>query len=227
MEPQACGRSLRDRHHQGVSTRSSTLDSRSIQGSAPAEDAASLEAKLAQGAAAGDRACQRALFHRLKPRLHATLFRVVGSNSHIEDLLQDTFVEIFRSIASFRGDARLSTWADRVAVRVAYRHFARERKRRLSASAATELCLIGSTEDDVIHREGLRRLYRALAEMKPAHRIAFSLFAIDGRSLKEVAELTGVSLVAAKSRVWRARRELSAAARSDDILARYLSEEEG
>jgi RNA polymerase sigma-70 factor (ECF subfamily) len=150
----------------------------------------------------------------------------MGSNSHIEDLLQDSFVEIFRSLGSYRGEARLTTWADRVAARVAYRHFAREKKRRLSASAAVELCLVGSAEDDVMHREGLRRVYRVLGELKPSQRIAFTLFAIDGRSLKEVADTMDASLVATKSRVWRARRELAAAARSDTILASYLSAEE-
>lgn len=150
----------------------------------------------------------------------------MGSNAHLEDLLQDTFVEVFRSLPSYRGDARLSTWADRIAVRVAYRHFGKERVRRLSVAAAPELSVVWSTDDDAIHREGVRRLYRALSNLKPAYRIAFTLFAVDGRSLKEIATVTGVSLVSAKSRVWRARRQLAATAKSDPILARYLSSSE-
>lgn len=190
----------------------------------PSENPA--ESDLAQRAAEGDRLSQRRLFQLLKPGLHATFYRLMGSNAHLEDLLQDTFVEVFRSLPSYRGDARLSTWADRIAVRVAYRHFGKERARNLSAAAAPELSVVRSTDDDFVHREGVRRLYRALGEMKPAYRIAFALFVVDGRSLKEIATTTGVSVVAVKSRVWRARRELTATAESDPILARYLSSAE-
>jgi DNA-directed RNA polymerase specialized sigma24 family protein len=61
--------------------------------------------------------------------------------------------------------------------------------------------------------------------MSPEYRTAFALFVVDGRSLREVADAVGISLVAAKSRVWRARRQVMAAARDDGVLARYLSQE--
>jgi DNA-directed RNA polymerase specialized sigma24 family protein len=55
-------------------------------------------------------------------------------------------------------------------------------------------------------------------------RIAFALAVIDGRSLAEVAELTDASLVAVKTRVWRARRELDRRARKDSILGAYIAD---
>jgi DNA-directed RNA polymerase specialized sigma24 family protein len=61
--------------------------------------------------------------------------------------------------------------------------------------------------------------------MKPEHHVALALFMVDGRSLEEVAEITGVSLVAAKNRVSRARRKLFEAARRDQLLASYLAEQ--
>jgi RNA polymerase sigma-70 factor, ECF subfamily len=186
----------------------------------PADDAA---AQLARRAGMGDRAAQRELFHALKPFLHATLYRVLGSNAQMEDLLQDTFIEVYRSLPSYRGDAKLSTWADRIAVRIAYRYFKRERSARRVASGIPVLSLVGASEDEILHREGVRRLYAVLATLKAESRIAFALFAVDGRSLREVADLTGATLVATKSRIWRARREVTAAAKADGILARYLN----
>jgi len=178
--------------------------------------------QLARRAGAGDRVAQRELFHALKPCLHATLYRVLGSNAQMEDLLQDTFIEVYRALPSYRGDAKLSTWADRIAVRVAYRYFKRERAARRVAPAEPALSLVSGSEDEMLHREGVRRLYAVLAALKPESRIAFALFTVDGRSLREVADLTGATLVATKSRIWRARRELNAAAKADGILARYL-----
>lgn len=181
---------------------------------------------LARRAGAGDEAAQRQLFRELAPRLHATLYRVLGSNTFVEDVLQDTFVEVFRSLPSYRGEALMTTWADRIAIRVAYRFLRRHKAALVPQHVAPNLSLVGSPEDEILHREGVRRLYAVLNTMKPQLRITFALFAVDGRSLKDVAEQTGVSLIAVKSRVWRARRHLELAAREDTVLARYLSREE-
>jgi RNA polymerase sigma-70 factor, ECF subfamily len=181
---------------------------------------------LARRAGAGEEVAQRQLFRELRPRLHATLYRVLGSNIFIEDVLQDTFVEVFRSLASYRGEALMTTWADRIAIRVAYRFLRRHKAASAQEPAPPSLCLVGSAEDNLLHREGVRRLYAVLDRMKPQLRITFALVAVDGRSLKDVAEQTGVSLIAVKSRVWRARRLLEQAAREDTVLARYLSGED-
>lgn len=183
------------------------------------EDRGDLE--LAQRAAASDRAAQRALFERLKRPMHAMLYRVLGANRHMEDLLQEAFIELFRSLPSYRGDAKLTTWADRITARVAYRYIRRQRS-PLVTPTSDEAVPSAPPEAELEAREDLRRVYAALATMKAEYRIAFALFAIDGRSLKEVADATGVSLIAAKSRVWRARRLLNERARLDPELAAYL-----
>ncbi len=160
----------------------------------------------------------------LKRKVHATLYRVLGSNNHIEDLLQEAFIDIFGSLPSYRGDSLLSTWADRIAIRVVHRHFRAKRALKRSGSPPPqELRLVSSSEERLEHREGVRRLYAVLGDMPPHYRIAFTLFAFGGRSLEEVADCTGVSLVAAKTRVWRARRSLEKAAQSDGVLANYIT----
>ncbi len=73
-------------------------------------------------------------------------------------------------------------------------------------------------------RDAVRRLYQALERVDPAQRVAFALVVIDGRPVAEVAELTGTSRVAVKTRVWRARRALMVRAKRDPVLASYLTE---
>lgn len=185
----------------------------------------SSDTALAERAAAGDRAAQREIFRSLKGTVHATLYRVLGSNEYMEDLLQDVFVEIFRSLPRYRGEAKLSTWAGPIAARVAFHHLRSKRARGdARALAPVRLHLVGSPEDDAQHREGLQRLYRLLRDMSPEQHIAFALFTLDGRSIEEVAEMTGVTLAAAKNRISRARRKLCAAARKDRVLAGYLGD---
>jgi RNA polymerase sigma-70 factor (ECF subfamily) len=176
---------------------------------------------------AAEPAAQRALFHRERGRVHALLFRVVGSNAHIDDLLQDTFLEVFRSLPTFRGESSLRTWIDRCAVRVAYAYFARKRRSPALQSVADVEAEDPSAEDRTTAREALRRLYAELERLEPRQRIAFTLFAIEGRSQREVAELTSSTLATVKIRIWRARAALEQRAKKDPLLSEFFAEETG
>jgi RNA polymerase sigma-70 factor (ECF subfamily) len=185
---------------------------------------ASRDMDLAARCVSGDAAAQRELFEREHRHVHATLYRVVGSNLDMEDLVQDTFSEVYRSLKGFRGEASLRTWIDRCTVRVAYAYFARRpRALRLALVSGAELASHPSAEAQILAREATRRLYAELARLDPRMRLAFTLHVIDGRALKEVAALMESSLVATKSRVWRARRTLEERARKDAVLADFLT----
>lgn len=181
---------------------------------------------LAQRAADGNPTAQRELFHKLKHGIHHTLFRILGANRDIEDLIQDAFLEIFRALPSFRGDSSLSRWSQTIATRTAY--LAIERRK----PAPVDLDVV---EDEIVDRDpdahrvalarqAARRLYAALDRIDAKQRIAFALAVIDGLSLAEVAQLTESSVVAVKTRVWRARRDLMKRAQKDPVLASYLAE---
>jgi len=187
-----------------------------------ARDAARVE--LARRAASGERAAQRALFRELRRPMHATLYRVLGSNRHLEDLLQEAFIELFRSLPSYRGDARLTTWADCITARVAFRHLRRGRLVLVTAPLASVPSEAATPDREVHAKLGIERLYAAMDEMHPNYRIAFALFWIDGRTIEEVAEVIGVSAIAAKSRIWRARKWLKNRAKGDRVLSGYLEE---
>ena len=73
-------------------------------------------------------------------------------------------------------------------------------------------------------RVAARRMYIALDRIEAKQRIAFALAVIDGRSLAEVAELTDSTMIAVKTRVWRARRDLMKRAAKDPVLSSYLAE---
>src|SRR6185436_13308105 len=77
----------------------------------------------------GEPAATRELFRRHKSRVHACLFRVLGSNRDMDDLLQDAFLQVFQSLRGWRAEASLATWIDRVAVRCAYRYLSQRGRR--------------------------------------------------------------------------------------------------
>lgn len=187
----------------------------------PAEAA---EADLVGRCVRGEASAQRELFRSRFAQVYATVYRLTGSVPEAEDLAQETFEEVFRSLRGFRGDARLATWIDRIAVRVACRHFGRRRGR-----PPVSLELVDDIPDHqpsferrIAAREGIRRLYEVLSALTPASRVAFTLWAIDGRTISETARLTASTAVATKVRIWRARRAVEQRAADDPVLAAFL-----
>src|SRR5215468_5599634 len=191
----------------------------------PASATRERDLELARRAATGDRVAQRELFLEQRANVHRALFRILGSNREIEDLLQDSFIEIFKALGTFRGDSTLGRWCQTIAVRVAYLAISRRRPPSVDLALVEET--VASDTDVRRHvqvREAARRLYIALDRIEAKQRIAFALAAIDGKPLAEVAELTGSSVFAVKTRVWRARRELMRRAGKDAALAAYLED---
>jgi len=182
---------------------------------APAE-----EQDLARACARGDRTAQVRLFRAQVQSVHRLLHRVLGPSPALEDLVQETFIRVFRSLGHFRGEAHLNTWIGRIALRVAYEHLRHARPAPARLEAVPDLPSDDAdAERQLLAREGLRRLYRILERLEPRQRIAFTLCQIDGRSQQEVAALMAASLVATKARIWRARREVDRRARLDPLLA--------
>jgi RNA polymerase sigma-70 factor (ECF subfamily) len=179
---------------------------------------------LAQSCARGQGAAQRALFQQYRGRVHATLYRLLGSNRDVEDLIQEVFLEVFRSIGNFRGESLLSTWISTITTRVTYAYLSRRPPPPTPLEAVPDVPSDDpSAERRAMAREAARRLYAALDRMDPKYRIPFILHVVDGRPLREVAEMTEASLVATKSRVWRARREINRRAQRDPFLASFLA----
>ncbi|HWU86184.1 MAG TPA: RNA polymerase sigma factor [Kofleriaceae bacterium] len=180
---------------------------------------------LAHRAASGDRGAQRELFLAQRAAVHHALYRILGGNRDLEDLLQDAFFEIFRALPSFRGDSTLSRWCQTIATRVAYLAISRRRPQPVDLALVEEIVPDDAdTRRQVMMREAARRLYAALERIEAKQRVAFALAVIDGRSLAEVAELTESTVIAVKTRVWRARKDLMKRAAKDDVLSAYLAE---
>jgi RNA polymerase sigma-70 factor (ECF subfamily) len=176
--------------------------------------------RLADLCSSGDEAAQREFFRRELGHVHATLYRILGANSELDDLVQEAFFEIFRSLPSFRGESSLATWLDRITVRVAYAHLARRRPPTTRLELVPEpRAKDPSAEERALMREAARRLYRVLDRLEPKKRVAFTLHVIEGRSLKDTALVMGSSVVLAKVRVWRAWQFVKKCARSDAALA--------
>jgi RNA polymerase sigma-70 factor (ECF subfamily) len=182
-----------------------------------------VDQRLVERCQQGDRAAQVELFRGERQRVHALLHRVLGTNAAMDDLIQDTFIRVFRALPQFRGESQLSTWIGRIALRVAYEHIRNKRPAGVKLESVPELPDDDpDAEQQLAAREAVRRLYEILERLDVKMRVAFALHVIDGRPLAEVAVLMSATVMATKARVWRARREVEKRARRDPWLAAFV-----
>jgi RNA polymerase sigma-70 factor (ECF subfamily) len=182
---------------------------------------------LVAAARAGDRASQGRLLREHARLVEWSLRRMVGPTPDLEDLVQEVFVEAIRGLPSYRGDAKFSTWLQRIAVHVACRWLRAPRRRHPTLSLVdADPPQPTRVPEEVDARAASRRLSDLLDRLTPVKRVALLLHVALGHSTREVAALMGSTHTTAKARVWFARREIDAMARQDDLLARWLRENE-
>jgi RNA polymerase sigma-70 factor (ECF subfamily) len=133
---------------------------------------ASSDAELVAACLRGDRTAERELFRREYGRAHAVAYRILGSTRDLDDILQETFIAVFRGLPRFRGDAKLSTWIDRITVHVVLDHIRARRRLPVLLETVELPAPGGSLADRSEARDGLRRLYAVLDRLPADARIA-------------------------------------------------------
>jgi RNA polymerase sigma-70 factor (ECF subfamily) len=186
------------------------------------------EAALVARSRCGDAEALGALFVTHATATRRLLRSALGPDDEIDDVAQEVFVQVHRSIGSFRGDSGFSTWLHRLTVNTAVSHLRSRARRRARLEAVPPLAPPASPEpgpdDRAGAREMLRRLYGILDRLPVKRRVAFTLFELEGLTLERLSEVLGVPLATAKSRVFFARREVIARAAADPCLAALLEE---
>ena len=182
----------------------------------------SADRTLVERLQAGDEAAFENFVGQYSSDIYGLLLRITSDPDEAADLTQETFIQAFRGIAKFRGEADLRTWLYRIAVnrsRNSFRWWKRRRRDKavsIDATIADTELTVGDTladtgrgpEGDLIARERESRLLTALAGLKPIYRTMVTLADIHGLSYEECAEATGENIGTVKSRLARGREEL-------------------
>jgi RNA polymerase sigma-70 factor (ECF subfamily) len=185
---------------------------------APAADEG--DEALAARAAAGEESAFEELVSRYQARVYRLACRLTSDEGHAKDVLQETFLAVYRGLPRFRGDSRFSTWLYRVATNAALTH-RRARARRPTESLeaflprfdadgvhAAEPADLGAAgrADELLDRKLLAEKARAgLDRLPDIYREAFVLRDLEEMTTPEVAELLGIDPAAVRQRVHRAR----------------------
>jgi RNA polymerase sigma-70 factor (ECF subfamily) len=174
-------------------------------------------------AAKGDTASFRALFTRHRGDVARLVYRMLGARNDLDDVVQEVFFQVYRSLKDFRGQAKFSTWLHRVTVNVVLMHRRAARSRPVYAEEApydlTPDHDIVSPDEDADRRERVRAFSRLLNRLAEKKRVVFILHELEGIAPAEIAEMVGAPVLTVRTRLFYARRELEAMLADEPALA--------
>jgi RNA polymerase sigma-70 factor, ECF subfamily len=179
------------------------------------QDAESGESEAIERAKLGDAEAFRVLYDKHKRRVYSLCLRMTANTAEAEDLAQEAFLQLYRKIATFRGESAFSTWLHRLAVNVVLMHL---RKKSLPVTSLEETTQ--ATDDDTPKKDfgaedialagsiDRLQLQRAVNDLPPGYRTIFVLHDVQGYEHNEIASLVGCSVGNSKSQLHKARLKL-------------------
>jgi RNA polymerase sigma-70 factor (ECF subfamily) len=174
-----------------------------------------------QRAREGDTRAFQELFRSHRRDVARLVGRLLGPRPEVEDVVQEVFIQVFRSLPNFRGESRFTTWLHRVTVNVTLMHLraARSRPRLgnelLDEPAAPEG---DSPVDHAARNQRLRALYKILDTLSDKKRAVFILHDLDGVPAAQIAAMVDSPVLTVRTRLFYARREVYAAMAADPTL---------
>jgi len=150
------------------------------------------------------------LYRQHSPRLYALATRISGSPTEGEDLLQEIFVQAYRKLEGFRGDAAIGTWLYRLAMNYCL-DYVRSRRGKM-AKLTTPLDVENGWEPSIRDDRAADRLdlERAIRLLPDGCREVFVLHDVEGFSHQEISTMLGIAEGTSKSQVFKARQKLRA-----------------
>jgi RNA polymerase sigma-70 factor (ECF subfamily) len=181
------------------------------------------EADLIAKASAGDRAAFRVLYGRHRDVVSRLVFRMLSGSRDVDDVVQEVFFQVHKSLKDFRGQSKFSTWLHRVTVNVVLMH---RRAARSRPTYSEEPHPDTTADDDVVlpdvdvdRRERVRAFARVLERLAEKKRVVFILHELEGVPPQEIAQIVGAPVLTVRTRLFYARREIEAMLSDEPVLA--------
>jgi RNA polymerase sigma-70 factor (ECF subfamily) len=181
---------------------------------------------------AGDGLAFREVFRNHRADVARLVLRMTGRPGDLEDLVQEVFLQVYRSIKDFRAQSRFSTWLYRLTVNVVLMQRRAARSRPVLQAASDDSFGAdghGLPDDQLARARRVAAFYRLLDRLSDKKRAVFVLHELEGLSPSEVAKVVGAPVLTVRTRLFYARRELLELLREEpalEFVARELREDQ-
>lgn len=187
------------------------------------------DADILARAQAGDHAAFAQLYSLHKRRVYSLCLRMLGNVAEAEDLTQESFLQLHRKIATFRGDSAFSTWLHRLTINVVLMHLRKKGLNLISLDEALDpspeygpMRSFGAPDLRLTGSIDRMTLEKAVEDLPAGYRLIFVLHDIEGYEHNEIATLLDCSIGNSKSQLHKARMKLREALRApaDEEMAK-------
>ena len=170
--------------------------------------------KIIYGCLNNDRVSQRRLYDRYSPKMYVVCQRYASSREEAEDMLMEGFMNVFKSLSTYKGDSKFSTWIYSVMVNTAVSHYRSMKRFRKELLSSDILDGDEYKEDEKITASlEASRLLELLEQMPDGMRVVFNLKAVEEYSFSEIAEMLDKKENAIRISYMRARQWMMEAMR--------------
>ena len=178
---------------------------------------------LVSRAAGGDRAAFRGIYQRHRADVARLVYRMLGGSSDVDDVVQEVFFQVHRSLKDFRGQSKFTTWLHRVTVNVVLMHRRAARSRPAFSEEAppdvTPDDQLLAPDEDADRRARIRAFAGLLDKLADKKRVVFVLHDLEGVSPQEISKIVDAPVLTVRTRLFYARRELEALITEEPALA--------
>ncbi len=161
------------------------------------------DAELINGCIRAERKYQGLLYQKYSPILLAVTMRYAVDHPQAEDMLQETFIKVFKSLQSFRNEGSFEGWLRRIAVHTSIEWL--RKHKFISQMGEIETTPLNKFHEDSLHQLAAADLIKMIQDLSPGYRTVFNLYAIEGYTHREIGELLNISEGTSKSQFARAR----------------------
>ena len=170
------------------------------------------EEELYQQCVAGNRNAQKELFDRYSPKMLGICFRYSRSAAEAEDVLQDSFIRVFRYIETFKKDGSLEGWVRKIVVNTALNNI----KKNKHVNEIND-----TTKDMTLDNYDSKLIWDIMQQLPEGYRIILNMYAIEGYSHKEIAEHLNIAEGTSRSQLLRAKVLMQKLLEKNDIFIKY------
>lgn len=165
------------------------------------------EKKLLEQAAKGDNEAFSQLFLKYKTLVYRVVYRLLRIQEDVDDAVQQTFIEVYKSLPGYEGKSKFTTWLYRIAVNVSIQHL-RKRRSDTFSDFDPEILPSESNKDNLEHLELHKQIETALDAIPIKKRVVVVLHDIEERTMEEIAAILNIPLGTVKSRLFHGRDEM-------------------
>lgn len=161
---------------------------------------------IVAGCRNNDRGSQKALYDRFYGYALSVALPYCSLETEAREVLNDAFLKVFTGIGRYDENLPFTAWLRTIVVRTAINHYHKHLKDLVMHDMAEGFNL--SVEDDYLSKMAAEDMIALMQKLPPAYRLTLNLFALEGHTHSEIAEMLGISVGTSKSNLSKARAKL-------------------